>query len=161
MPNQALTISKVKNIYIMLLHAISKETISMVDHYLDDKLTKKIKLDIENNIKNNVRQVFRLPNITGVTAINEDSNHVTFQCKVRYITYYVNRKTNKHVSGDKENCITKSILLKFKKNNTKHQTLYSCPTCGAGLEINASSICPYCNMAIDERFSPYVLCSIV
>ena len=47
MENQAMMISKVKNMYIMLLHAISKENISMVDHFLDDELTEKFKLTIE------------------------------------------------------------------------------------------------------------------
>ena len=31
---------------------------------------------------------------------------------------------------------------------------------GAGLSINSSGICSYCSGAIDERFSPYVLCDI-
>ena len=79
MINQAMTITKVKNIYIMLLHAISKENISIVDHFLDDELTKKYKLVIEKNINNNVKLVFRQPNITDLTIINQDNNYITFQ----------------------------------------------------------------------------------
>ena len=39
MTDKAMMVTKAKNIYIMLLHAISKENMSIVDHYLDDKLT--------------------------------------------------------------------------------------------------------------------------
>lgn len=158
--NQAMMISKVKNIYIMLLHAISKENISIVDHCLDDELTKKYKTIIENNIKNNTKQLFRQLNLTNLNIVYENDEYVTFQGIARYITYYVNRNTNEYVSGDNKNRITKTITLKFRKNNVESKILYKCPNCGVGIEINASGVCSYCDAALDERFSPYILCSI-
>lgn len=160
MNNQAMMITKVKNIYIMLLHAISKENILMVDHYLDDSLTSKFKKTIENNIKNNVRQVYRQPNITNISIVEEDDNYVTLTALVRYISYFVNRKNNKYASGDNENRISKTVILKFKKNNIETKTLYNCPNCGAGLKINSSGTCSYCGVSVDERFSQFVLRSI-
>jgi len=160
MNNQAMIISKVKHIYIMLLHSISKENISIVDHYLDDSLTQTIKKNIENNIKNNVKQVYRLPNISNLSIIQEDNEHITFNSTVKYIKYLVDRKTNKYVSGDNKNRVTKIAILKFRKNNLNSKILFNCPSCGAGLNINKTSICPYCDASLDERYSPYVLCSI-
>ena len=160
MNNQAMMITKVKNIYIMLLHAISKENISIVDHYLDDALSSKYKKIIENNIKNNVRQVYRQANITDLNIIEEDDNFVTFEAKTRHIEYFVNRKNNKFVSGDNTTRISKTTILKFRKNNIKTKTLYNCPNCGAGLKINSSGICSYCGISLDDKFSPYVLCYI-
>lgn len=160
MTNQAMMITKVKNIYIMLLHAISKENISMVDHFLDDELTIKYKQIIENNIKNNVKQVYRQPNITNLNIVKEDEDYVTLEGTTRYISYFVNRKNNKYVSGDNINRITKNIVLKFKKNKIENKSLYNCPGCGAGLNVNTTGICSYCGATMKDSFSPYVLCSI-
>jgi hypothetical protein len=144
----------------MLLNAISKENISMVDHYLDNSLTEKYKKIIENNIKNNKKQVFRQPNISNIYTMQENEQYITFQATVKYISYYVNRKTNKLIEGDDKTRITKTVVLKFRKNNVASKTLYNCPSCGAGLNINSTAICTYCNAPLDERFSQYVLCSI-
>ena len=157
---EEMTITKIKNIYIMLLHAISKEDISIVDHYLDDELTEKYKEIIANNKKNNVKQVYRQQNITDVRKIYEDSEYITFMCETKYISYLVNRKNNKIISGDNKTRIKKTIYLKFRKNDVNRRILYSCPNCGAGLNINETGICSYCGITVDERFSPYVLCSI-
>lgn len=160
MPNIEMMITKVKNIYIMLLNAISKENISIVDYCLDDELTKRFQSLIENNIRNNVKQIFRQPNISNLYVIEEDSEYITLEAKTKYISYYVDRTTNKYVSGDNKTRIIKDVILKVRKNNAKAETLFTCPNCGAGLTINASGICSYCGGAIDERFSPYILSSI-
>ena len=160
MNNNAMMITKVKNIYIMLLHAISKENIDMVDLYLDDKLTEHFKKLVANNIKNNIKEVFRQPNISDVYIINEDNEYITFETKIRYINYQVNRTTNKHVSGDNKTRISNIVHLTFRKNNTTSKALYKCPNCGVSLKINAGGVCSYCDSVIDERFSPFVLCSI-
>ncbi len=160
MNNHAMMITKVKNIYIMLLTAITKENISLVDHYLDDELTKKYKNIIDANINKNLKQVYRQLNLTNLTVVSENNDFVVLQGKTRYISYFVNRNTNEYVSGDNKNRITKSITLKFRKNNTKSQILYRCPNCGVSVNINASGVCSYCNSTLDERYSPYILCSI-
>ena len=161
MATEAMMITKVKNIYIMLLHAISKENISMVDHYLDDELTKKINSFIENNKENNVKLIFRQQNISDVSIISETDNTVTIQGEIKHISYFVNRKNNKYVSGDNKTRVTKNIILTFRKNDVESKTVIHCPNCGATLKINATSICNYCNQPLDERFSHYVLTSII
>lgn len=160
MEDNAMMITKVKNIYIMLLHAISKENIAMVDHFLDDELTKKYKEIINKNISNNIRQVYRQLNITNLKIINEDNEFVTFQGLTRYISYFVDRKNNKYVSGDNVNRISKTVILKFRKNDSKSKKLYNCPNCGAGMKINTTGICSYCGTTLDDKYTPYVLCSI-
>ena len=158
--SNAMTITKIKNIYIMLLHAISKENIAIVDHYLDDKLAAYYNNIIENNKKNNIKQVFRQPNITNIITIEQNEEQITIQCLIRYISYFVNRQTNKYVSGDNKNRISKTAILKFRKNNTESKTIIHCPNCGASLKVNTTSICSYCGNTLDERFSPYVLFDI-
>lgn len=160
MADYEMMITKVKNIYIMLLNAISKENISIVDHCLDDELTNKFKSLIESNIRDNIKQVFRQPNISNVYVIDENEEYITIEAETKYITYYVDRRTNKYVSGDNKTRITKDVILKVRKNSVKSKILFTCPSCGAGLKINASGICSYCGGLIDEQFSPYVLCAI-
>lgn len=160
MTNHAMMITKVKHIYNMLLHAISKENLSIVDHYLDDNLTIKIENFIKNNKANNVRQVFRQQNISNLIVLDENNEYVTIEGEIKHISYFVDRKTNKYVSGDNKTRITKTIILKFKKNNINITPIIHCPNCGAALSINTSGICNYCGKGVDERFSPYVLYSI-
>jgi len=160
MTNSAMMITKVKNIYIMLLHAISKENISIVDHFLDDTLTAKINELIEKNKANDLKQLFRQQNISNLVVVEEDEEYQTIQAEIRHITYFVNRKTNKYVCGDNKTRITNTIFLKIRKNNNETKTIIQCPNCGAALKINSSAICSYCGIDIDERFSDYVLCSI-
>lgn len=161
MNNKALMISKVKNIYIMLLHAISKENLSIVDHCLDDEFKNRINKMIEENKKNNLKQVFRQQNISNLVILEEDNESLTIQGEIKHISYLVNRKNNKIVSGDNQTRITKNVVLKFRKNDVKTKTLYQCPTCGGGLNINSTGICPYCGQALDDDFCPYVLYSII
>ena len=153
-------ISKVKNIYIMLLHAISKENIAMVDHFLDDNLTEKIKKIIETNKAKNLKQLFRLPNISNLVMIREDNEYLTIQAEIKHITYFVNRQTNKYICGDRQTRITENVYFKLRKNNNVERSIIQCPSCGAALNINKTAICSYCGIDVDERFSDYVLCSI-
>lgn len=160
MATEALMTTKVKNIYIMLLHAVSKENISLVDHYLDDRLTYKISQYIEENKANNVRQVFRQQNISNLVVVDENEESITLEADVKYITYFVNRKNNKYVSGDDKTREAHTTTLRFRKNDIERRSTIHCPNCGATLNINASSYCKYCNQPVDERFSHFVLYSI-
>ena len=160
MQNQAMTITKIKNIYIMLLHAISKENISIVDHYLDDKLKIKINEWMETNKQNNIKIVFRQQNIANLVILQEDEHNIVFQAEIRHISYYVNRQNNKLVSGDKENRITKKVILKFRKNQVTNKTVIHCPNCGATLQINTTGICDYCQKSLNDKYSQFVLYSI-
>lgn len=160
MSEEALTISKVKNIYIMLLHSITKENISIVDHFLDDNLTAMFGQMINENIKNNVKQKYGLLNISHVAKQTETADQVVFSAVVRFCDYKVDRKTNKVVEGNAEKTVTYNVLLHFRKNDVEDRVLYHCPSCGASLNHNATSICPYCNKSVDERYSKYVLTEI-
>lgn len=160
MNNQAMMVTKVKNIYIMLLHAISKENISIVDHYIDDDLATKINNYIENNKTNNVKQVFRQQNISNVDILNESDDCITIRADIKHITYFVDRTSNNYVYGDNQTRKKNTITLKFRKNNIQAKAIIHCPSCGAGLKINNSAICSYCGESLDESYSHYVLCSI-
>ena len=62
-----------------------------------------------------------------------------------------------HFFDDKLSAEFQNIIDKNIKNNIKPSSQYACPGCGAGIQINTTSICSYCGSSIDERFSPYVL----
>lgn len=157
---KAMTISKVKNIIIMLLHAIAKDNISMVDHFLDDNLTAQFDSVIKNNIQKNVKQKFGLLNISQVSRHSQTDEKIVFSAVIRFCNYKVDRTSNKIVEGDADKTTSHNVLLHFKHNNVQARTLYRCPSCGAGLNHNATSICPYCKKAVDERYSEFVLTQI-
>lgn len=160
MYNEAMTITKVKNIYIMLLNSISTGNINKVDHYLDDNLTQYFKKVIEDNTKNNLIQKYDQLNITNVEIIKEDDQTLTISATVKYMDYKIDAKTKKIVNGNNKKRIVNYVLLGFRKNKKRDTSIYRCPNCNAGLNINNSSICTYCGSNVDERYSEYVLCSI-
>ena len=160
MSEEAITISKVKNIIIMLMHAIAKEDINMVDHYLDDSLTAKLGQVINDNKQRNLKQKFGLPNISHVEKQSEKNGMAVFSATIRFCNYKVDRKTNQVVEGDEFKKTTHNVLLHFKHKDIEDKSSYHCPFCGAGININATSICSYCQRPLDERFSEYVLTKI-
>ena len=160
MENEELNISKIKNIYIMLLTAIAEDNIDRVDHFLDDTLANRYREIVNNNINKNVKQKFEMLNITNVSIINETKDTLVVNAKTRYVNYKVNRKNNSLVEGNNISRQTYSVILKFRKTNVKSQIAYECPGCGASLNLNEKSICEHCGRPIDERYSPLVLTEI-
>ena len=158
--NEELTIGKVKNIIIMLMHSITKENISIVDHFLDDNLTARFNQIISENIKKNVKQKFDLPNISNIAKKEHSGDNVIFSATIRFCDYKVDRKNNKVVEGNNLKATTHNVLLHFRHKNVEEKTVYKCPFCGAGISINTTSICPYCTRPLDERYSEYVLTDI-
>lgn len=90
MENKALFISKIKNIYIMLMEAITNKNIDSVDLFLDDTLTKNIEVLLKQTKK--VIQKYDYLNISNVEIMNETDEFVSVNANVRYTEDKIDKK---------------------------------------------------------------------
>ena len=77
--------AKIKNMYIMLLYAITKEDIGRVKQYLSDDLFKEYENKINDNIAHNIVQKYGELNVARVDILSEEENIINAQILVKYI----------------------------------------------------------------------------
>ena len=158
MDNQEI-ISKIKNMYIMLLYAISKEDINRVKQYLSADLLERYANMIKENISNNVIQKYGELNVASVDIINKKDDMIIANIVVKYIDYKIDRTSKKYVEGEKTRS-KRDVTLRVKCLEENKELLYRCSNCGAPLNINLTSVCTYCGQSVDRNDSPYVIESI-
>ena len=152
-------ISKIKNMYIMLLYAITKEDISRVRQYLTDDLATHYEEKIKYNIENNVVQKYGELNVASVDIIRVENDLIVANLVVKYIDYKIDRKTRKFKEGEKTRSV-RNVTLKVKYQGHNKDIVYRCSNCGAVLNINLTSVCSYCGEPVDDSESLYVIESI-
>ena len=150
---------KIKNIYIMLLFSIIKEDINRVKQYLSDALYERYKKLIEDNIYRNIIQRYDELNIQDVVITGIDNDIIHAYIDVEYIDYITDRKTKKFISGDNRRS-SRIVYLTIKHNKENREEVYRCSSWGAPLNINLTGNCPYCNAALDDSESEYVIVEI-
>ena len=163
--DEAMFLSKVDHIFIMILDAIMERDLSTVKHYLSDDIynkfndmvnsyqdSHKIRLFDEMNVKST--------NIDSVNITEEDIN-INVTITSRYMDYFIDEDGN-YISGVNDHRIELIHKLVFtKKINAKElKEARRCPNCGNTLDINHSGVCPYCNQTIDMSNYDYILVEI-
>ena len=152
-------ISKIKNMYIMLLYAITKEDINRVRQYLTDDLATHYEEKIKYNTENNVVQKYGELNVASVDIIRVENDLIVANLVVKYIDYKIDRKTRKFKGGEKTRSV-RNVTLKVKYQGHNKDIVYRCSNCGAVLNINLTSVCSYCGEPVDDSESLYVIESI-
>ena len=152
-------ISKIKNMYIMLLYSITKEDINRVRQYLSDELIQHYQEQIEYNIKYNVIQKYGELNVSKVDIVSMDNNFIVANIIVKYIDYKIDRNTKKFKEGDTTRS-SHNVIVKVKYQEQNKELVYRCSNCGATLNINFTSICSYCGVPLEDSNSLYVIESI-
>ena len=152
-------IAKIKNMYIMLLYAITKEDIDRVRQYLSDDLASEYEEKIKDNIANNVVQKYGELNVSKVDIVSDQDGIVIANIVAKYIDYKIDRETRKFMSGETTRS-SHNVVLRVNCNPNNKELVYRCKNCGAHLNINLTSVCSYCNEPVDNDDSPYVIESI-
>lgn len=152
-------ISKIKNMYIMLLYAITKEDINRVRQYLSDNLASHYEEKIKYNIENNVVQKYGELNVASVDIIRMENDLIVASLVVKYIDYKIDRKTRKFKEGETTRS-GRNVTLKVRYQGHNKDIVYRCSNCGAVLNVNLTSVCSYCNEPVDDSESLYVIESI-
>src|SRR5574344_217610 len=104
--NEAMFITKVDNIYIMILSSIMSNNLDKVRHFIGNTLEEKYDLLINDFKKNNQRQIYEMPNVKSTQIINVDISEEKYIIKVelisRYIDYIIDLNTNKALTNISE-----------------------------------------------------------
>lgn len=159
-------VSKFSNIYIMLLYSITTNDIDRVKHFLSEQLYQKYKNIIDQNKKNNELQMYDELNVAKIEMIDkkiiEDKEIITVRLISKYIDYIIDKTTGNYKRGNNKSRTQKTNILIFekKKNKVKRKIIFTCPNCGANLDINFTGKCSYCNQTINLKNNDYILTSI-
>ena len=163
--DEAMFLSKVDHIFIMLLDAIMERDLSTVKHYLSDEIynrynnlinmylsDKKIRLFDEMNVKST-----HIKNVN----ITNDSINIEVELISRYIDYFIN-ENGTYLSGNNTSRIERinKIIFTKKKSAKELGEARRCPNCGNTLDINNTGVCPYCNGIIDMSEYDYIITSL-
>ena len=151
--------AKIKNMYIMLLYAITKEDIGRVKQYLSDDLFKEYEKKINENIANDVVQKYGELNVARVDILSEEENIINAQILVKYIDYTIDRNTREFKDGEKTRS-ERIVNLKVRYQGNNREIVYICSKCGAVLNVNLTSVCYYCGVPVSNEESLYVIESI-
>ncbi len=158
-------ISKFSNIYIMLLYAIISNDINRVKHFLSDEMYEKYKSIIENNLQNKEIQMYDELNVKEIEIIDrvETTDYLEIKVKLisRYMDYVIDAETKKYKRGINDHRLEKVNYLTFKKSlKASSKELFTCPNCGANLDVNFTGTCPYCKSVVSMENNDYILTSL-
>lgn len=94
-----------------------------------------------------------------VIDIKEQNNIITTSVylRVKCYDYVIKETTNELVRGRDKDKIVIEYVLSFVKSAINNSKEEKCPNCGAKVEINASSTCPYCDSVLVKDASDYVM----
>ena len=164
--NEAMFLTRVNNIFMLLHTAIMSDNINLVKHYLSDDLANKYINIIEQNKQNNVIQMFdefnvKISSIQNID-ITDDKIIINVSLTARYMDYKLDRATRKYVSGNNKSRDEYYFNLRFEKIREAKDlgTIRKCPSCGASLDIMKSGECPYCHQIFNAKNYDYILVSI-
>lgn len=77
--------------------------------------------------------------------------------RVKCYDYVIKEATNEVVRGRDKDKIVIEYVLSFVKSAVNNNKEEICPNCGAKVEINSSSTCPYCDSVLVKDASDYVM----
>ena len=163
--NEAMFLTKVDHIFIMILSAIMDNDMSSVKHYLSDSLYEKYNSMVNEFKSKKLIRLFDEMNVKETHIldynVNEDSINIRVSLTSRYMDYFINEE-GKYVSGINDRRIEKNNILVFTKKLGAKELgeARRCPSCGNTLDINNTGVCPYCKSTIDMSKYDYVITRI-
>lgn len=94
-----------------------------------------------------------------IIDIKKENNIITTSVylRVKCYDYVIKETTNETVRGRDNARIVIEYVLSFVKSSVNNNTEEKCPNCGAQVEINSSSTCPYCDSVLVKDAGDYVM----
>ena len=163
--NEAIFLSKVDHIFIMILDAIMDNDMINVKHYLSEEVYNKFDQMVKEYSSKGLTRLFDEMNVKSTSIDSFDVKDNTLNVYVtitsRYMDYFLD-SNGEYVSGVNDHRIEMKHNIVFsKKLDAKGlQESRDCPSCGNSLDINATGVCPYCGMVIDMSIFDYIITDI-
>ena len=164
--DNAMFLTKVDNLFVMLCTSIMMQDLSRVDHKISDNVYKKYE-SIVNDLKNkNQRHMYDELNVKSstITNITQDDNGINVEVYLEsgFLDYIIDIDTDKIVSGDNTRRTFHNYKLVLTKlNNALNIGVTAhCTSCWASVDINNTGKCPYCGAIFHLEKYDYVLTDI-
>ena len=164
--NEAMFITKVNNIFVMLHSAVMMDNLDRVRHFLSDNVILKYEKILKDLNNRNVRQMYDELNVKEThirnIEIKEDCVIIKVEIISRYMDYLVDKSTGKFISGYNDHRIEKRNYLELTKMlGAKAYGLdKKCPGCGANIDVNNRGKCDYCGTIFNTKNYDWILTSI-
>lgn len=163
--NEAMFLSKVDHIFIMILDAIMDNDMSSVKHYLSDDIYQKYESLVNEYKEKGLTRLFDQMNVKSTDInrydVNDNKLNIYVTIHARHMDYFIDENGN-YVSGVNTHRIEKDYHITFtKKLDAKElKEARRCPSCGNTLDINDTGVCPYCKSTIDMSIYDYIITKI-
>ncbi len=161
---------KLSNLYVQMQNGWTDKNIKSLQPYFSDAIFKQMERQLQQKIKagqtNYVERIAVL-SVTPQTWYQEnDFDHIVVRLETRIVDYTLDDATGELISGSKskEKFMTYEWDLSRKTGVTTEKTegpkTIHCPNCGAPLDINASTICPFCRSVVKTEQEDWVITRI-
>ena len=163
--DNAMFLTKVDNIYVMLCTSIMMNDLTRVKHKVSEEIIKKYQEIVNECIKQNIRKMYDELNVksTEITNITETKEEIIVNVKLisKYMNYYIDLNGNL-MSGDntKSQEHTNYLTLIKKKTSQELKEARKCPNCGANIDVNNDGRCQYCKGTFNTEDYDYILTKI-
>ena len=164
--NEAMFLSKVNNIFVMLHNAIMLGNLDSVRHFLSKSLENYYDEIINDLNKQNKQQIYDELNVKSsmITKASVTDKEIIINVKLtsRYMDYIISKDTHKLLKGNNQRRIEKNYdLTLIKKIGAYYQNKFvKCPFCGADIDVNSNGKCTYCRKIFTAEDYDFILTNI-
>ena len=166
--DNAMFLTKVDNIYIMLYTAMMFNDMSRVDHKISDSIMERWQGIANNNKANNRRHMYDQLNVksTTIDSVNiDDEGNIIVKVTLisRYLDYIIDMTNGKKISGNDQVRVEKvnRLTLKKSKDAKALSEARHCPSCGAHADLSKTGKCPSCGTIFNLEEYDYILEDII
>lgn len=163
--DNAMFLTKVDNIYVMLCTSIMMNDLTRVRHKVSEEIINKYQEIVNECTSKQIRKMYDELNVksTEITNITETEEEIIVNVTLiaRYMNYYIDLKGNL-ISGDntKSQEHTNYLTLIKKKTTKELNQARQCPNCGANIDVNNDGRCQYCGGHFNTEDYDYILTQI-
>lgn len=169
--NESRFLEDVSNLYVRIQNAWTDKNLDSVRNKLSSELTAKTERQIDTYKKNGVTNHIDKISVLGTNIIgctNDNLNDIiTVQITARITDYVTNDKTGELVKGDPNKELFMTYHWTMIRSLGKQTQVASedvdkknCPNCGAPVDLNQSTVCPYCGSVLESGDYDWILSNI-
>ena len=163
--DNAMFLTKVDNIYVMLCTSIMMTDLERVKHKVSEEVINKYQQIVDDCKNKNIHKMYDELNVKSseITNITETEDEIIVDVTLisRYMGYYIDENGNV-ISGDNTRAHehTNYLTLTKKKTSKDLKTARQCPNCGANIDVNNDGRCKYCGGTFNTKDFNYILTKI-
>lgn len=164
--NNAMFLTKVDNIFVMLYSSIMKRDLDRVKHKVSEQIINNYQEKVDDLIKNKQIQMYGELNVKSseITSIEIEDEFIVVKVLLisRFLNYIIDEESLDLISGVKDRREEHKNYLTFKKSINAKELSASrhCPSCGALMDISRTGKCSYCGTIFDTYKYDYILTNI-